>query len=111
MLPPPCASSIEAWAFHVSILTANIQEAPVIVRGRVVIGIVSMAILLGGFAPSAHALFGKHKPNQARSMRRAKKNTSPYDYLKPQKPQKQKKPNGWYRSTLTGKMVYGKQKK
>lgn len=82
-----------------------------IVRGRVVVGIVSMAILLNGLAPSAHALFGRHKPNQPRAMRRAKKNTSPYAYLKPQKPGKQKKPNGWYRSTLTGKMVYGKQKK
>lgn len=83
-----------------------------VVRGRLVIGIVSAAILLGGLEPSAHALFGRHKPNQPYAVRRAKKNTSPYAYLKPQKQKKkQTKPNGWYRSTLTGDMVYGKQKK
>lgn len=68
-----------------------------IVRGRIVILIVLAAVLLGESATQAHALFGHHK-----------KNSSPYAYLKPKK---QKKPNGWYRSTLTGEMVYGKQKK
>lgn len=82
-----------------------------VVRGRVVVSIVSMAILFGGFGPSAQALFRRHKPDQLYAVRKAKKNTSPYAYLKPQKQKKAKKPNGWYRSTLTGDMVYGKQKR
>jgi len=66
------------------------------IRVRVLIGVLA-GIMLAGFAPSAHAIFGLHK---------AKKNTSPYAYLAP--PKKNQKPNGWYQSTLTGKMVYGK---
>ena len=55
---------------------------------------------------SAHALFGRHKSNQP-SVHRAKKNASPYAYLAPKK---QKKASGYYRSTLTGELVYGKKK-
>jgi len=69
------------------------------IRVRVLIGVLA-GIMLAGFAPSAHAIFGLHK---------AKKNTSPYAYLAP--PKNHKKPNGWYQSTLTGKMVYGKRPK
>ena len=76
-----------------------------IVRGRIVIPMVLAALMLGEFAPDAHALFGRHKSSQPRAMRRSKKNTSPYAYLAPRK---QKKPKGSYRSTLTGEMVYGK---
>ena len=77
-------------------------------RGRIVIPIVFAALLLGSSATGAHALFGRHKTNQSLAPRRAKKNSSPYAYLAPKK---QKKPNGYYRSTLTGDMVYGKPKK
>lgn len=80
----------------------------VVLRGRIVIPIVLAAVLQGGFATDAHALFGRHKANQPRALHRSKKNTSPYAYLAPKK---HKKPNGYYRSTLTGEMVYGKQKK
>jgi hypothetical protein len=77
----------------------------VIVRGRIVVPMVLAALMLGEFAPEAQAMFGRHKSSQSRTMRRPKKNTSPYAYLAPKK---QKKPNGWYRSTVTGEMVYGK---
>jgi len=70
-------------------------------RSRVLIAILAVTVLFGGFAPSAHALFGLHRSAQ----HRAKKNSSPYAYLAPKK---QKKPSGYYRSTLTGKVVYGK---
>lgn len=80
----------------------------VIVRGRILIPIVLAAVLVGESATEAHALFGHHRANQQLAPRHLKKNSNPYAYLKPKK---QKKPNGWYRSTLTGEMVYGKQKK
>ena len=70
-----------------------------IVRGRVLMATALAVCILGGSAPSAHALFGRHK---------TKKNPSPYAYLAPKK---QKKPSGWYRSTLNGNLVYGKPKK
>ena len=80
-----------------------------IVRGRVVIAVVLAALLVGGSAPSAHALFGRHKSNQPPAMRRPKKNTNPYAYLAPKK---QKKAAGqWYRSPTSGRMVYGKPNK
>ena len=83
-----------------------IREGNVVkVRARILIGMVMAAGLLGGLAPSAHALFGKHGPKPPRAQRQAKKNASPYAYLAPKK---QKKPTGYYRSTLTGQMVYGK---
>ena len=91
-------------------------------RARYRIAVAMAALVLGGFAPSAHALFGRHKSDQPRAMRRAKKNTSPYAYLAPKKqkkntspyaylaPKKQKKSSG-YRNTLTGEMVNGSKKK
>jgi hypothetical protein len=77
------------------------------IRARVLTAVLAGTCLLGGFAPSAHALFGIHRSKQPHVQRKLKKNTSPYAYLGPQK---HKKPTGWYRSTLTGKMVYGKKK-
>lgn len=76
-------------------------------RARVLTGLVAATLMLGAWAPSAHALFRKHKADVPR-VQRAKKNNSPYAYLAPKK---QKKPTGYYRSTLTGKVVYGKPKK
>ena len=46
----------------------------------------------GGLAPSAHALFGKHRANQPRAQRRSKKNISPYAYLAPKKQKKSASP-------------------
>ena len=62
---------------------------------RVLVAVVALVWAFAGFGQSAYAL-GKHK---------AKKNSNPYAYLAPKK---QKKPTGYYQSTLTGKMVYGK---
>jgi len=76
------------------------------IRARVLVAVLGVTTLLGGFAPSAHALFGKHG-SKAPKVQRMKKNANTYDYLKPKK---QKKPTGYYRSTLTGDMVYGKKK-
>jgi hypothetical protein len=78
------------------------------VRGRVLMAVVLTAMTLGGFSPSAHALFGRHHSNQPHALRRSKKNTSPYAYLAPRK---QKKSSGRYISPVTGEMLYGKQKK
>jgi|HubBroStandDraft_6_1064221.scaffolds.fasta_scaffold809587_1 hypothetical protein len=77
------------------------------VRARILVAVLGVSTMFGGLAPSAHALFGKHgsKPPKAQRM---KKNANTYDYLKAKK---QKKPTGYYRSTLTGDMVYGKPKK
>ncbi len=77
------------------------------IRARVLVAVLAVTAMFGGFAPSAHALFGKHSSNPPR-VRRAKKNASPYAYLAPKK---QKKPTGYYRSTLTGDLVYGKPKR
>ena len=77
------------------------------IRARVLTAVLAGTCMLGGFAPSAHALFGIHKSNQPHPPRKLKKNTSPYAYLGPTK---HKKATGWYQSTVTGKMVYGKKK-
>ena len=72
---------------------------------------VAFALMLAwaGSGDNAYA-FGKHTAKPPKMQRRAKKNASPYAYLAPKKQKKQKKPNGWYQSTLTGDMVYGKKK-
>jgi len=87
----------------------------VILRGRVVIPIVLAALMLAAGAPNAHALFGRHKSNQPRAMRRTKKNSGPYAYLGARKqkkntspyaylaPKKQKKPKASsHQSNVTG---------
>ena len=76
-------------------------------RTRVLLALVAVSFMVGGWTPSAHALFGRHKSDVPR-VQRAKKNSNPYAYLAPKK---QKKPTGYYRSTLTGKVVYGNPKK
>jgi hypothetical protein len=77
------------------------------VRARILVAVLGVSTMFGGLAPSAHALFGKHGPKPPKAQR-MKKNANTYDYLKAKK---QKKPTGYYRSTLTGDMVYGKPKK
>jgi len=63
---------------------------------------------VGGLSQGAYA-FGKHAPKPPK-VHRAKKNTSPYAYLAPKK-QKKQKSEGWYRSPVSGQMVYGTKKK
>ena len=74
------------------------------VSARVLIVLLGLIWMFAGFAPRAEAL-GKHSPKPPRALRHAKKNASPYAYLAG--PKKQKKSNGYYRSTLTGQLVYG----
>ena len=65
-------------------------------------GAVAALLLSNGAGPSAYA---KHAPKPPHL--KVNKNMGPYggNYMAPKK---QKKPTGYYRSTLTGKMVYGK---
>jgi hypothetical protein len=77
------------------------------VRTRFLAGLMGISLMLGGLAPSAHALFKRHR-SEVPKVRRAKKNSNPYAYLARKK---QKKHSGYYRSTLTGKVVYGKRKR
>lgn len=72
---------------------------------RILVVMFALVWVVAGTGPKAYA-FGKHKANAARVYRQ-KKNSSPYAYLKPKK---QKKPTGYYQSTLTGQVVYGKKK-
>ena len=87
---------------------AEALEEDVNIRARVLIAVFAGTSILGGFAPSAHALFGFHRSNQPRVQRKAKKNASLYAYLAPKK---QKKPTGYYQSTVTGQILHGKKKK
>ena len=75
---------------------------------RVLIAGVALMWMFAGFAPSAHALFGKHAPKVPRVQRKMKKNSSPYAYLAPKK---QKKATGTYRSPVSGGLLYGKPKR
>ncbi len=63
--------------------------------------------LFTGLAPTAYA-FGKHGPKAPHV--KVRKNTGTFGG-KYMAPKKQHRPSGYYRSTLTGKMVYGKQKR
>ncbi len=77
------------------------------IRARVLAAVLGVSTMFGGLAPSAHALFGRHGSRPPKALR-MKKNANTYDYLKARK---QKKATGYYRSTLSGDMVYGKKKK
>jgi hypothetical protein len=68
------------------------------------IGLLAVSTLFSGLAQSAYA-FGKHGSNSPHF--RVKKNVGPYGG-KYMAPKKQHRPSGYYRSTLTGKMVYGR---
>jgi hypothetical protein len=70
-------------------------------------GLLAVLVLSGGLAWGAHAAHIQrisHAPHQNYKL---KKNLSPYGgkYLAPKK---QRRPSGYYRSTLTGQTVYGK---
>ena len=78
-----------------------------ILNMRVLVVVVALIGAFAGLGQSAYA-FGKHAPKPPKVQRQSKKNSSPYAYLAPKK---QKKPTGWYQSTLNGQMVYGTKKK
>ena len=71
----------------------------------VVIALFSVLVLFSGLGQSAYAKHGPKTPHF-----KMKKNMGPYGG-KYMAPKKQKRPSGYYRSTLTGEMVYGKPKR
>jgi len=74
---------------------------------HIVIGLVAALAFCGGLAPSAFAVHGKQGFSPPKTHYRAKKNSNAFggNYMAPKK---QRRPTGYYRSSLTGKMVYGK---
>ena len=74
---------------------------------RIFIAVVVLIWAFAGLGQTAYAL-GKHHSNVLHAQRHSKKNSSPYDYLAPKK---QKKQTSYYRSPVTGQLLYGKQKK
>jgi hypothetical protein len=81
------------------------------VRVSKVLWIVMMAsvVLCSGLSPSASAARDKFAYGSPHPHYKVKKNDGPFGgkYLAPKK---QRRPTGYYRSTLTGQMVYGKPK-
>ena len=75
----------------------------------VLIATVAFLALLSSFSPSANAL-GEHGSKPANVHFKPNKHAGLFggNYLAPKK---QRRPTGYYRSTLTGKVVYGKPKK
>jgi hypothetical protein len=81
------------------------------VKTRFLAGAVAVLSVFCSLAPSAYATDEKPIPNPNPKPPKVKvvhykekKNATPYDYLKPKK---QKAPTGYYRSSLTGQVVYG----
>ena len=72
-------------------------------RNRGLMTVMMALAMCGGLAPSAQA-WGKHNASSQRIHVKAKKNSGPFGINLNSK--KQKKPKGYYRSTLTGKRVY-----
>lgn len=70
-------------------------------------GTIAVLMLFSGLSQNAYA---KHGPKPPHVHFKANKHAGVFggNYMKPKK---QKRPAGWYRSTLTGDMVYGKPKK
>ncbi len=67
-------------------------------------GIVGAVLLCAGFSPSAYAKHG-NAPHF-----RAKKYAGPFGGIN-MKPRKQKRRTGYYRSALTGQVMYGRPKR
>lgn len=67
----------------------------------------AVLVLFSGLAQNAYAARAQRVAAAWHPHFKSNKNMGPYGgkYLAPKK---QKKPTGYYRSTLTGKMVYGK---
>jgi hypothetical protein len=78
------------------------------VRGikHIVIGIAAALALSCGIGQSAYAFHGKQGSGSPKSHYKVKKNSNAFGG-KYMAPKKQHRPSGYYRSTLTGKTVYG----
>ena len=72
-------------------------------------GLIAALVLCGSLGQSAYAAHGKHGFINPKQHYKAKKNTGTFGG-KYMAPKKQHRPTGYYRSTLTGKTVYGKPK-
>jgi len=73
----------------------------------VVIGMVAALALCSSLGQSAYAAHGNSGSSSHKVHFRAKKNNNAFGG-KYMAPKKQHRPSGYYRSSLTGKMVYGK---
>ena len=75
-------------------------------RKYLLIGVAAAVALFATLNLSAYA-FGKSRFSAPKPHYKVKKNDGPFGgkYLAPKK---QRRPTGYYRSTLTGKTVYGK---
>ena len=72
-----------------------------------VIGLAAALALSCGIGQNAYAFHGKQGLSSPKSHYRVKKNSNAFGG-KYMAPKKQHRPSGYYRSTLTGKTVYGK---
>ena len=77
---------------------------------RVLMGVLAALTLWIGLSQSAWAARGNHGMINPKMHYKSKKNDGAFGG-KYMAPKKQHRPSGYYRSTLTGKMVYGKPKK
>lgn len=77
---------------------------------HVVIGMAAAMALSCGIGQSAYAFHGGQSIAPLKTHFKVKKNKNAFggNYLAPKK---QHRPSGYYRSTLTGKIVYGKPKR
>ena len=73
---------------------------------HVLIAVFSLLVLFSGLGQSAYAKHGPKSPKTHFKMKKMGSYGGKY-----MAPKKQHRPNGYYRSTLTGEMVYGKQKR
>ncbi len=74
---------------------------------HIVIGMVAALALSCGIGQGAYASHGKQGIAPPKLHYKVKKNSNAFGG-KYMAPKKQHRPNGYYRSTLTGKTVYGK---
>jgi hypothetical protein len=72
--------------------------------GAVAVLSVFSSLALSAYATDQKAIPNPKPPKVKVVHYKEKKNATPYDYLKPKK---QKAPTGYYRSSITGQMVYG----
>ncbi len=75
----------------------------------VLIATVAIVTLFSGLGQNAYASHSKRNGSVPRAHYRIKKNDGPFGG-KYMKPKKQKRPTGYYRSTLNGRTVYGNPK-
>ena len=74
---------------------------------HVVIGVVAALAICCGLGQSAYAFHGKQASGSPKLHFKVKKNSNAFGG-KYMAPKKQPRPSGYYRSTLTGRIIYGK---